>query len=103
MYNRYMKIDINELADLKEDLYDLKDDEVLEIYEDGERSFVILNAKFFKQIEDLSIMIAESNAMRENMQPIENLELTYEEFENVKEQVIDALEKTFMPKPEKLN
>ena len=98
-----MKIDINELANLKEDLYDLKDDEVLEIYENGERSFVILNAQFFKQIEDLSIMIAESNAMRENMQPIENLELTYEEFENVKEQVIDALEKTFLPKPEKLN
>lgn len=98
-----MKIDINELANLKEKLYDLKDEEVLEIYDEGEKSFVVLNYDFFKQIEDLSIMIAETNAMKENMQPIENLELTYEEFENVKEQVIDALEKTFLPKPDKLN
>ena len=98
-----MKIDINELVNLSDILYDLQEDEILEIYEGDKKCFVLLNANFYKQIEDLSIMIAESNKMRENMQPVENLELTYEEFENVKEQVIDALEKTFMPKPEKLN
>ena len=98
-----MKIDINKLENLRDVLYDLKEDEVLEIYEDGKKCFVLLNAGFFKQIEDLSIMIAESNRMRENMQPVENLELTYEEYETVKEQVMEALEKTLMPKPEKLN
>ena len=98
-----MKIKIDELNNLKDMLYELEDDEMIEIYEDNERSFVILSSEFFKQIEDLSIMVAEGNKMRANMQPIENFEMTYEEFENVKEQIIDALEKTFLPKPEKLN
>ena len=99
-----MDIDVKDLKEIQYELDSLKDDEILYVNEDGENRYVILKAAFFEQIRDLAAMIAEHNKMVEmNWQPVENVELTYEEYETVKEQIIDALEKTFMPKPEKLN
>ena len=33
----------------------------------------------------------------------DDLDLSYDEYERIKKQIMDAVEKTFMPKPEKLN
>ena len=33
----------------------------------------------------------------------QDIELSYDEYERIKEQILEAVEKTLMPKPEKLN
>ncbi|MBQ1507911.1 MAG: hypothetical protein IIZ47_00680 [Erysipelotrichaceae bacterium] len=97
-----MEINWKELEDLKDELEILGDDEVLSILKDGEERFVVLTKAHFDEIRDLAVMIEEARKNPIQVFP-EDFEISYEEYEAVKEQIIDALEKTLLPKPEKLN
>ena len=98
-----MKIDINEVKELKESLDVLEENELLFIKENDEEKYVLMNVTLFEQIKDIAKFISEDAAKYANAHPVEDIELSYEEYENIKKQIIDALEKTFLPKPEKLN
>jgi len=54
-------------------------------------------------LEDLMAMINPSAVPQVKIVPSGELDLSYDEYERIKKQIMDAVEKTFMPKPEKLN
>ena len=97
-----MEIRWDELDELKDELELLNDDEVLTISKDGEERFVVLPKARYDEVRDLLTMIEEARKNPIQVFP-EDFEISYEEYEAVKEQIIDALEKTLLPKPEKLN
>ncbi|MBQ1477621.1 MAG: hypothetical protein IIZ33_05705 [Erysipelotrichaceae bacterium] len=98
-----MEIDIKELENIYPELDDLNDEEALYVTENGEDRFVILSAAHYEAIEGLARMIEEAQKNPVRVVGNEDFDITYEEYEAVKEQIIEALEKTLMPKPEKLN
>ena len=102
------KIDINEIENIKEELNNLQEDETLCITENGHEKFMLMSVDAYDALtsEDNADVFSEENLLRNpNIRVIspDNFELTYDEYENVKKQVMDAFEKTFKPKPEKLN
>ena len=100
-YNINMNIDIKKLKDIKEELEKL-DKDVAFIDEDGVSKFVILPIEQYEFVEDI---LQASKDGRGSIRVINanNLELTYDEYESVKKQLDEIIEKTFKPKPEKLN
>ncbi len=102
-YNRVMNIELSKLKEIEEELEGLRDHEVLTVTEDGEKRFAVLPWSYYEQIEELAEMIADANKNPVQMITGENFDISYEEYESIRDQIIEALEKTLMPKPEKLN
>ena len=99
-----MSINIDRLSEIRTELEELEENEVLYISRDGADRFVILPIKAYEDLEDMMAMLNDTIAMPQiQVSDPADLELTYDEYERIKEQIIDALEKTLMPKPEKLN
>ena len=59
----------------------------------------------YESVEDIINLSKQDITNAPNIRIINgnDFELTYDEYETVKKQIIDAFEKTFKPKPEKLN
>ena len=102
-YNEVMEIELSKLKDIREELESLQDHEVLTVEENGEKRFAVLPWSHYEQIEELSMMIADANKNPVQMVTGGNFDISYEEYESIRDQIIEALEKTLMPKPEKLN
>ena len=98
-----MEIDIRELDNIRDDLDSLDQEEVIFVTEDGMTKYVIMPAVYFEAVEGVARMIEEAEKNPVRVLSGEDFEITYEEYEAVKEQIIEALEKTLLPKPEKLN
>lgn len=97
-----MNIDIKELENIKDKLERLSYDDVLFVDEDGKNKYVIMPVDIYDAIEDTMSLLNSSNPQVRIANP-EDIELSYDEYERVKQQILDAVEKTLMPKPEKLN
>lgn len=97
-----MNIDIKELENIKDKLERLSYDDVLFVDEDGKNKYVIMPVDIYDTIEDTMSLLNSSNPQVRIANP-EDIELSYDEYERVKQQILDAVEKTLMPKPEKLN
>lgn len=97
-----MNIDIKELENIKDKLERLSYDDVLFVDEDGKNKYVIMPVDIYDAIEDTMSLLNSSNPQVRIANP-EDIELSYGEYERVKQQILDAVEKTLMPKPEKLN
>ena len=99
-----MNIDIEKVLEIKDELNSLKDEEVAFINENGKARYVIMPINMYDSIEDVMALLEGSIAYPQVKIAGDNdIELSYEEYERIKKQIIDALEKTLMPKPEKLN
>jgi len=99
-----MNIDISRIKDLKEELDSLNENDVLFINELGKAKYVIMPINMFDNIEDMVALLNNNFPQAEvKLSDPEDFELTYDEYERIKKQILDALEKTLMPKPEKLN
>ena len=99
-------IDIEKLHSLKEILKDFKEDDVSFIEENGEPKFVIMPVSQFDYLESLESFSDESlsDTSKSSVKILTSIpELTFEEYENIKSQLLDSLEKTLKPKKEKLN
>ena len=98
-----MNIDIKELNDLRDKLEDLEEDDVLFVEENGEKKFAIMTMSQYEMIE--AILNPNKITSAPNVRVINtgDIELTYDEYEKVKKQLIEVIDKTFKPKPEKLN
>lgn len=98
-------VDINKIKNIKKELESLEKDEVLFVNEDGSSKYVCMPMELYETVEDF-INVDEEELLKNTQIKVINandIELTYDEYEKVKEQIIDALDRTFKPKPEKLN
>jgi len=100
-------IDIKDLKELKKDLETLDTEEVGFINDGDKTKYAILNIALYDRLESYrfiqegaqaSPMIKVISSDLENAQ-----ELTYEEYESIRKQLIDVFDKNFKPKPSKLN
>jgi len=99
-----MNIDIKKLENIKEQLDSLKEDEVAFVSEKGKNKYVILPMSLYETFDDvLAMSKSENNVSNVRVVNANDFELSYDEYENVKKQIIEAFDKTFKPKPEKLN
>ncbi|MBR2787895.1 MAG: hypothetical protein IKD94_01905 [Erysipelotrichaceae bacterium] len=93
-------IDLERIKDIEEELENLEDTEVLFVEENGMQKYAIMNIHFYDMIEEVVTMLQTPQV---NIAKPEDFELSYDEYERVKNQIMDIVEKTLMPKPEKLN
>ena len=93
-------IDLERIKDIQEELEDLEESDVLFVEENGVQKYAIMNIDFYDMIEEIVLLL---QAPQINIAKPDNLELSYDEYERVKNQIMDMVEKTLMPKPEKLN
>ena len=96
-----MNIDINKLSEIKNELDSLSEEDVLFIDDQGKTKYVIAPIELYDRIEDL-LGSYDYNPQVKVINS-EDFELSYDEYERIKKQIMDLVEKTLMPKPEKLN
>lgn len=105
-YNGFMlNIDIKELKEIKEELDELHADDAIFVEENGDTKFVILPIEQFDELESYRDLLdgkVENGAAVKIVSNQKN-ELTYEEYEKIRKQLVDIFDKTFKPNPEKLN
>ena len=98
-----MNIDINRLEEIRKELDGLEEDNVLFVDENGQTRYAILPISRYDEIESLlDLFNGKNNTAVSVVGPID-AELTYEEYERIKNQIMDTVEKTLCPKAEKLN
>ena len=93
-------VDLERIKDIEEELENLDETEVLFMEENGVEKYAIMNIQFYDMIEEVVNMLQTPQV---NIAKPEDFELSYDEYERVKNQIMDIVEKTLMPKPEKLN
>ena len=99
-----MNIDINTLKNIKDELDSLKEDDVLYIDENGVTKYAIMPVEKYDEAEDLFALMDDMKKTTPQVKIIgADEELSYEEYERIKAAIIEAVEKTFKPKAEKLN
>ena len=96
-------IDISKLSNIYDELLDLDGNDVLFVDEGAQSKYVIMPIELFDQLEDLINMMREPESIPVVKFSGEDIELSYDEYERIKNQIMEAVEKTLMPKPEKLN
>ncbi|MBQ6560119.1 MAG: hypothetical protein IJL85_04745 [Erysipelotrichaceae bacterium] len=96
-------IDISKLSNIYDELLDLDGNDVLFVDEGSQSKYVIMPIEVFDQLEDLISVLKEPETIPVVKFSGEDIELSYDEYERIKNQIMEAVEKTLMPKPEKLN
>ena len=96
-------IDINRLEELKDELEFLEQDNVLFIEEDGQERFAVVPIDLFNSVEDFLELLNEAASGPVVKVASPNIDLSYDEYDRIKNQIMEMVEKTLMPKPEKLN
>ena len=99
-----MSIDINRIKDVMDELQALKEDEVLYVSEDQKTKYVIMPIELYDSLDEAKQLL-DSSFMNPQVKVLnsDDFELSYDEYERVKNQLMEIIEKTLMPKPEKLN
>ena len=97
--------DITEDSKEFKDLAELKDRDVLYIDENGITKYAIMPIDAYDKADEILSLYEESKNMNANVKVIgaDNEDITYEEYERIKALIMEAVEKTFKPKAEKLN
>lgn len=97
-----MSININELDNIRDLLESLDDESVLYVEEDGTNKYVIMTSSLYDGVAEVADALKAGAATAIKV-AMPSFELSYEDYENIKKQVDEALDKAFRPKPEKLN
>ena len=97
-----MNIDIEKVENIKDDLYHLGTNDVLFIDENGNSRYVVMPIELYDAIEDTAMMVSSFSMPQVKIASPEDFELSYDEYERIKNQIMDVVEKTLLPKPETL-
>ena len=102
------KMDIKEIKDFKECLELVEDDKALVLADGKEEKYAVITMNDYSIYQDLLALDRQIHPFKYGSPEIrlmadEDFEITYEEYENIKKQILEALDKTFKPKLEKLN
>ena len=98
-----MNININEILQIKDRLDAINEDEALFIDEEGKTKYAIIPIESYDKVEDLLEAINGDSMNNVKIVGSTGSELSYEEYERIKSMIMDAVERTFKPKAEKLN
>lgn len=98
-----MNINIDEIIEIKDRLDSLCEDDALFIDENGKTKYAIIPIESYDKVEDLLDAINGDSMSNVKVVGGNGNDLTYEEYERIKSMIMDAVEKTFKPKAEKLN
>lgn len=100
-----MNIDINKLEVIKDDLADLKNDQVLYIDENGKTKFVIMPVESYDNAEETLAKYDYFTNLGPKIKVIglDNIELSYDEYETIRAGILEAVDKALKPKAEKMN
>ncbi len=99
-----MNIDIEKLREIREELDQMAESDVLFVTEDNREKYAIIPIELYDAVEDvLSGLNDPVFVPQVKIAGNQEIELSYDEYERIKEQILEAVEKTLMPKPEKLN
>ena len=99
-----MNIDIEKLKEIREELDQMAESDVLFVTENNAEKYAIIPIELYDAVEDvLSVMNDPVFVPQVKISGNQEIELSYDEYERIKEQILEAVEKTLMPKPEKLN
>ena len=99
-----MNIDINRLNEIKQELESLKERDVLYISENGNTKYVIAPIELYDSLQEaLGSFDDTFYSPQVKLVNSSDYELSYDEYERIKNQIMELVEKTLMPKPEKLN
>lgn len=104
-YNYIMNININELKDeIKAELESMNDNDALFIDKDGKASYAIMSIDRFDKVEELLQWLEATEVDGPKIEVIgQNEDISYEEYEKIKAVIMEAVDRTFKPKAEKLN
>ena len=98
-----MNLDIKELQNIKDKLDSLEDN-VLFVDENGISKYAIMPIEMYDEVEEfIDIINDKDNRPIVKVANPKDIQLTYEEYETIKKQIMDAIDMTFKPNPEKLN
>ncbi len=100
-----MEIDIKKLKNIKNELDSLSEEEVLLINENGSAKYALLPIETYDALMENTNSENEGSVYNPVIKILSSggLELSYDEYEKVKKQIMEAFDKTFKPRPEKLN
>ena len=100
-----LKIDINEIKNIKDELDTLDEDEVAFVEDNNETKYVIMPVSQYDEIESFRSFLDEGQMPNSNVKIITNAsyDLTYDEYEKIRKQLIEVIDKTLKPNPEKFN
>ena len=98
-----MNVDIEQVKEIRDELDSLEEDEVMFIEEDHIAKYAVMPIEFYDAIEELAAVVNGTSNTSVRIAIPQDFDLSYDEYERIKQQIMDAVEKTFMPKPEKLN
>lgn len=102
-----MEIDIKKLKAIKNELESLDErDPILYVSENGDTKYAMMPIELLDEMEDLLHPFDDENEEGEATVKVYSpnpFELSYDEYESIKKQIIKAFDKTFKPKPENLN
>ncbi len=102
-----MKIDINKLKDIETELNSLGEDDVLEVNDGDDQLYVIMKTAAYDKYLQYAQICQGGNYIRVEPQikvlNKDDMELSYEDYEKIKKQLMDIFDQTFKPKPERMN
>ena len=105
------KIDIMKLDDIKILLNDVENEKPLMIQEGKEEKYVVITMEdyerfmhlYHEDVERHPLKYAKPQEIHIVANPAEEFNISEEEYEDIKKQLLDAIEKTFKPKTNKMN
>jgi len=99
-----MNVAIEKLKEIRDELDKLQENDVLFVEENGIEKYAVIPIELYDSIEGLMTMMNSASFIPQvQIAGPDDFELSYDEYEKIKEQIMEAVEKTLMPKPEKLN
>ena len=98
-----MNIDISELAPIADQLQALDEDDVLLVDEKGVTRYAIIPIETYDSYEAMSSLIDKFTQIQVVVDGQPDIELSYDEYELLKNGMVEMIERLLKPKPEKLN
>lgn len=100
-------INIKDLESIKEELEKLEDDDVIFVNDEQGPKYALISIDNYDDLESYRGLIedAEDSMANASVKIISNKQnnLTYDEYEKIKKQLVEVFDKTFKPNPNKLN
>lgn len=103
------KVKVEDLKVIDDELDTLSDGDALIVCDGKEEKYAIITMSDYLDYQELIKFEAQMHPFKNGVTPEvhvlgdEDIEITYEEYESIKKQLLEALDKTFKSKLEKLN